>query len=357
MNSKYFYFSHDATMRDDVKVKSLRNRFGIEGYAVYCMLLEELTKSERLTIGMGTLAMEDYAADFGVAVDKLKGIIEFLVVRGLMQLEGDMLVCEKLTERLTGKNPVTSKKLSEAGKRGAEKRWNGKPAIAGTPLPARSTAGTSLLKESADDGSKVSPSSPEMAAASLNSPDGDCSMRITETSEDSSATASQLPVVNRGCMASDGLDGLNGKEEKNIAEENKEKNLTVEDESGARLARRCNVKGQMMDMVSLEEAGKSLIEELLGNSDFTAVTQRVLEKDKLQCVMLARMFVDRQRMTGATLVSTREFRTHFRNWALTASDKILKQQNKSKNTKSNDYQREGGLRVADASAFRKPVDK
>ncbi|GHV28882.1 hypothetical protein FACS1894176_11540 [Bacteroidia bacterium] len=40
------YFSHDKEMRNNPKLKYIRNIFNLEGYAVFCMLLEYLTNCE-----------------------------------------------------------------------------------------------------------------------------------------------------------------------------------------------------------------------------------------------------------------------------------------------------------------------
>ena len=44
------YFPHDNKMRNDRKIKALRAKYGLEGYAVYNMLLETLCEAELLII-------------------------------------------------------------------------------------------------------------------------------------------------------------------------------------------------------------------------------------------------------------------------------------------------------------------
>lgn len=38
------YFSHDVNMKEDLKIKLLRAKFGLTGYAVYNLLLEDIYK-------------------------------------------------------------------------------------------------------------------------------------------------------------------------------------------------------------------------------------------------------------------------------------------------------------------------
>ena len=44
------YFSHDATLRNDIKIKALRSNFGSDGYASYCILLEILTYADNFRV-------------------------------------------------------------------------------------------------------------------------------------------------------------------------------------------------------------------------------------------------------------------------------------------------------------------
>ena len=38
------YFPHDADMRNDPKIRALRRKFGLKGYAIWNMFLESLTR-------------------------------------------------------------------------------------------------------------------------------------------------------------------------------------------------------------------------------------------------------------------------------------------------------------------------
>ena len=40
------YFSHDADMRNHRKMKAIRAKFGLEGYAIWNMVLEVLSNAE-----------------------------------------------------------------------------------------------------------------------------------------------------------------------------------------------------------------------------------------------------------------------------------------------------------------------
>lgn len=83
------YFSHDADMRNDVKIKALRRRFQHTGYAVWCFILEALTDGELFEIEYGELNRELLAADFDISVEQLEEIVEYCCKLNLLQLTED----------------------------------------------------------------------------------------------------------------------------------------------------------------------------------------------------------------------------------------------------------------------------
>ena len=83
------YFSHDADMRNDIKIKALRRRFSHTGYAVWCYLLETLTDTDFFEVDYGELNQELLAADFDVSVEELQNIIEYCCKINLLQLSED----------------------------------------------------------------------------------------------------------------------------------------------------------------------------------------------------------------------------------------------------------------------------
>ncbi len=39
------YFKHQANMRHDIKIKRLINKYGLEGYGLYNLIVESITES------------------------------------------------------------------------------------------------------------------------------------------------------------------------------------------------------------------------------------------------------------------------------------------------------------------------
>lgn len=76
------YFSHDVNMKDDIKIKLLRAKYGIIGYAVYNLLLEDIYKN-----GYFLVIDEDYilifCSDNNVEIELFNSIVEFMISRQL----------------------------------------------------------------------------------------------------------------------------------------------------------------------------------------------------------------------------------------------------------------------------------
>lgn len=119
------YFSHDADMRNDVKVKALRRRFSHTGYAVWNYILETLTDTENFEIDFREVNKELLAADYDVSVQELDDIVEYACRIDLLQLTEDGSVLFSAAHKRRFSQLLERRaKLSEAGKKGMAKRWS-----------------------------------------------------------------------------------------------------------------------------------------------------------------------------------------------------------------------------------------
>lgn len=116
------YYTHDADMRNDVKIKALRRKFSHTGYAVWNYLLETLTDNDYFEITWDEINIELLAADYDVSVEEFAEIVEYCVKIGLLQLENDVLRSDAHQNRFRELLDNRVKK-SEAGKKGMAKRW------------------------------------------------------------------------------------------------------------------------------------------------------------------------------------------------------------------------------------------
>ena len=93
-------------------------RHGVEGYGIYFMILERLREEPDYS------SIKDYntlAFDFRVSADKVKSVVEDFGLFSFTE-NGERFYSESFTKRMTMKD-ATTKKLKEAGKKGAKKRW------------------------------------------------------------------------------------------------------------------------------------------------------------------------------------------------------------------------------------------
>ncbi len=81
------WYSHDAQMRNNRKVKALRSRFGLEGYAVWNLMLEVLTDAHEFRTEWAEIDRELLAGDFGLTLEKLEDIVGYCQKIGLLQVE------------------------------------------------------------------------------------------------------------------------------------------------------------------------------------------------------------------------------------------------------------------------------
>lgn len=95
------YFSHDAGMRDDPKIKALRRKYKHTGFSIWCMFLELITDSDNFSL---VVDYDIIAGDFDIEPDQLKEIMLYCVGLNLFQFDTDnsILTCKTLEKRFEG---------------------------------------------------------------------------------------------------------------------------------------------------------------------------------------------------------------------------------------------------------------
>lgn len=111
------YFSHDANMRDDIKIKALRRKFSHMGYAVWNYLLETLTNNDFFEIEWNEINIELLAADYDVTTEELTNIVNYSIKIGLLNIEDGKLFS------------LTHKQRLEVVSEYRERHWNWKGGI------------------------------------------------------------------------------------------------------------------------------------------------------------------------------------------------------------------------------------
>ena len=108
------YFSHDSGMRNDPKIKALRNKYGSTGYSVWCMMLEVLTDSDHFKRCIDDIEVEILSADFGIKPELFSDILSYMLRLRILQSDGN---CEYLSQKLTDRlQPVIDKRSNSRKK-------------------------------------------------------------------------------------------------------------------------------------------------------------------------------------------------------------------------------------------------
>lgn len=94
------YFSHDVHMRNDIKIKAVRRKYGHKGYSVWIMLLEHLGNSDYFEYEWTELNIELLTPDFDVESEELSEMVKYFIKLDLIQFKNGYIHCENLTARL-----------------------------------------------------------------------------------------------------------------------------------------------------------------------------------------------------------------------------------------------------------------
>ena len=87
-------------MRNDVRIKSLRRKFGHKGYSFWNMILEFLGDCEYFEYEWTEFNKELLSADFDLDVDEINDIVDYLLFLELLKIEEGFLTCDNFTKRL-----------------------------------------------------------------------------------------------------------------------------------------------------------------------------------------------------------------------------------------------------------------
>lgn len=98
------YFTHDNDMRNHRKVKSIRNKFGIQGYAIWSMLLEYLTGIDGNEFEYSDLEFELISGDFGVSVTEIRDVVDYCIKLEMLFNNNSFIYSESLNQRLHNPN-------------------------------------------------------------------------------------------------------------------------------------------------------------------------------------------------------------------------------------------------------------
>ena len=117
------YFPHDRDMRNHRKVKAIRTKFGVIGYAIWSMTLEYLTGIDGNVLEYSDVEFELMAGDFGVSATEIRDVLDYCIKLEMLVLNNGFINSESLDERLV---PVYEKRGRSKDNSKKQQRVNGK---------------------------------------------------------------------------------------------------------------------------------------------------------------------------------------------------------------------------------------
>ena len=117
------YFPHDRDMRNHRKVKAIRTKYGVSGYAIWSMTLEYLTGIDGNVLEYSDVEFELMAGDFGVSATEIRDVLDYCIKLEMLFLNNGFINSESLDERLV---PVYEKRGRSKSNSRKQQRVNGK---------------------------------------------------------------------------------------------------------------------------------------------------------------------------------------------------------------------------------------
>ena len=118
------YFQHSANLRNDIRVRAVRRKYGNEGYAVMNYLFELMTEKNEFKLEFSPIDRELLAADLDVNTEWLSDFVEYCDEVQLfnLNLDENTLSSEFLKEIFSPLFKLREKR-AETYRKNAQKRW------------------------------------------------------------------------------------------------------------------------------------------------------------------------------------------------------------------------------------------
>ena len=164
-------------MRNNPKVRAIRQKHGPEGYAVWCMLIETLTDCDNFVLAVDDITIEVLSGDFGVQQDVLISLLDSFRRLKLIQYNERELFAPGLLERMEPLISDRERKREWAAKKtnseGAENQQDKTFSTSKTPQSkVKESKVNNTLKSIGKEGEETSPQSKANKVENYLLPDG-----------------------------------------------------------------------------------------------------------------------------------------------------------------------------------------
>ena len=114
-----YYFSHDCNARNDEKILAMRSVYGLEGYAMYFMIIEILREQNEYKLEINKYTWSTLAMQMHTSSENVHKFVDDCVNEfQLFVIEDNFLYSKSLIKRMG-----LFKEISEIRSKAAKKRW------------------------------------------------------------------------------------------------------------------------------------------------------------------------------------------------------------------------------------------
>lgn len=155
IGSEKEYFSHDYGTRHKKKMSALVHEHKMKGYGLFWVIVEMLHEDSTLWLDLDDVTFISIHKQSGEPVTYIKKFVTDCITRYKVFIqEGERFTTDRVLRNIAKRLEISAKK-SEAGQKGAEKRWHKlAPAITGI-APAIECHSEPMAKDSKEKESKV----------------------------------------------------------------------------------------------------------------------------------------------------------------------------------------------------------
>jgi hypothetical protein len=115
------YFSHDSDARNDLKIKALIKKYGIEGYGVYWVFIEIMRMQNDYKLSKKTYVLEGISDEIGKEIQYVHGFIDDCISFELFASDDQFIWSESFLNRMGKKDEIIELRRL-AGKKSADMR-------------------------------------------------------------------------------------------------------------------------------------------------------------------------------------------------------------------------------------------
>lgn len=112
MTKDAYYFKHDSNARNDPKIKALKQKYGVEGYGRYWIVIEILRESTNYKIEDKPYIWNSIAEEFRCPVEEAKVFIKDCIHEfNLFENGGDFFYSMSLMHRMQHLDEIRNKRI------------------------------------------------------------------------------------------------------------------------------------------------------------------------------------------------------------------------------------------------------